>query len=288
MFDYAQLAALAAVHRRGSFDLAAGSLGVTPSAISQRIKALEDRMGVLLIIRGQPCTATAAGLRLIQHHDQVRLLEQGLGDDLPAGPAATLRVAVNADSLATWVIPALATTTGFLFDLVIADQDIAQDWLRRGEVLAAITSAPGPLQGCETIPLGALRYRATATLAFVAQWFPQGVTRQALATAPTLQFSQSDRLQAQWAKQETGFAGPMPTHHIASSEGFVAACLAGLAWSLNPEALIAPHLAAGTLVELIPDAAFDVPLHWQFTRLTAAAIAPLTAAIRAAARAHLR
>jgi LysR family transcriptional regulator, chromosome initiation inhibitor len=288
MFDYAQLAALAAVHRRGSFDLAAGSLGVTPSAISQRIKALEDRMGVLLIIRGQPCTATAAGLRLIQHHDQVRLLEQGLGADLPAGPAATLRVAVNADSLATWVIPALATTTGFLFDLVIADQDIAQDWLRRGEVLAAITSAPGPLQGCETIPLGALRYRATATLAFVAQWFPQGVTRQALATAPTLQFSQSDRLQAQWAKQETGFAGPMPTHHIASSEGFVAACLAGLAWSLNPEALIAPHLAAGTLVELIPDAAFDVPLHWQFTRLTAAAIAPLTAAIRAAARAHLR
>jgi LysR family transcriptional regulator, chromosome initiation inhibitor len=288
MLDYAQLAALAAVHRRGSFDLAAGSLGVTPSAISQRIKALEDRMGVLLIIRGQPCTATAAGLRLIQHHDQVRLLEQGLGDDLPAGPAATLRVAVNADSLATWVIPALATTTGFLFDLVIADQDIAQDWLRRGEVLAAITSAPGPLQGCETIPLGALRYRATATLAFVAQWFPQGVTRQALATAPTLQFSQSDRLQAQWAKQETGFAGPMPTHHIASSEGFVAACLAGLAWSLNPEALIAPHLAAGTLVELIPDAAFDVPLHWQFTRLTAAAIAPLTAAIRAAARAHLR
>jgi LysR family transcriptional regulator, chromosome initiation inhibitor len=288
MFDYAQLAALAAVHRRGSFDLAAGSLGVTPSAISQRIKALEDRMGVLLIIRGQPCTATAAGLRLIQHHDQVRLLEQGLGDDLPAGPAATLRVAVNADSLATWVIPALATTTGFLFDLVIADQDIAQDWLRRGEVLAAITSAPGPLQGCETIPLGALRYRASATLAFVAQWFPKGVTRQALATAPTLQFSQSDRLQAQWAKQETGFAGPMPTHHIASSEGFVAACLAGLAWSLNPEALIAPHLAAGTLVELIPDAAFDVPLHWQFTRLTAAAIAPLTAAIRAAARAHLR
>jgi LysR family transcriptional regulator, chromosome initiation inhibitor len=280
MFDYAQLAALAAVHRRGSFDLAAGSLGVTPSAISQRIKALEDRMGVLLIIRGQPCTATAAGLRLIQHHDQVRLLEQGLGDDLPAGPAATLRVAVNADSLATWVIPALATTTGFLFDLVIADQDIAQDWLRRGEVLAAITSAPGPLQGCETIPLGALRYRATATLAFVAQWFPQGVTRQALATAPTLQFSQSDRLQAQWAKQETGFAGPMPTHHIASSEGFVAACLAGLAWSLNPEALIAPHLAAGTLVELIPDAAFDVPLHWQFNRLTAAAIAPLTAAIK--------
>jgi LysR family transcriptional regulator, chromosome initiation inhibitor len=171
---------------------------------------------------------------------------------------------------------------------VIADQDIAQDWLRRGEVLAAITSAPGPLQGCETIPLGALRYRATATLAFVAQWFPQGVTRQALATAPTLQFSQSDRLQAQWAKQETGFAGPMPTHHIASSEGFVAACLAGLAWSLNPEALIAPHLAAGTLVELLPDAAFDVPLHWQFTRLTAAAIAPLTTAIRAAARAHLR
>ena len=159
MLDPAQLAALSAVHRRGSFDLAAAELHVTPSAISQRIKALEERIGTLLIRRGQPCLATETGLRLIRHHDEIALLEHTLATDLPGlapGPA-TLRIAVNADSLATWVIPALAATTGFLFDLVIDDQDVSQDWLRRGEVAAAITAHPGPLQGCDTLPLGSLR-----------------------------------------------------------------------------------------------------------------------------------
>ncbi|MGL4320998.1 MAG: LysR family transcriptional regulator ArgP [Paracoccaceae bacterium] len=289
MFDYPQLAALAAVHRRGAFDLAAADLGVTPSAVSQRIKALEERTGTLLIIRGQPCTATATGLRLIAHLDQVALLETSLHADLPRldhGPTP-LRIAVNADSLATWVIPALAATTGFLFDLVIADQDIAQDWLRKGEVVAAITSAPGPLQGCETISLGALRYRATAAPAFVATWFPDGLTAAALTRAPALQFSENDRLQSQWAARETGFTRPLPAHRIASSEGFVAACAAGLAWALNPEGLIATHLANRTLIDLRPSAPLDVPLYWQFSRLTAAAIAPLTAAIRRAARTQL-
>ena len=186
MFDPAQLAALAAVHRRGSFDLAAAELHVTPSAISQRLKALEERAGTLLILRGQPCVATTAGLRMIRHHDEVTLLERALAIDLPqmSPRAATLRIAVNADSLATWVIPALAAVDGFLFDLVIDDQDTSQDWLKRGEVVAAITSHPGPLQGCDTIALGALRYRATASPDYMALWMPKGATTEALTAAP--------------------------------------------------------------------------------------------------------
>jgi LysR family transcriptional regulator, chromosome initiation inhibitor len=285
MLDPAQLAALAAVHRRGSFDLAAGDLHVTPSAISQRIKSLEEATGILLIRRGQPSTATPAGLRLIRHHDEVTLLERKLSEDLPGlspGPA-TVRIAVNADSLATWVIPALAATEGYLFDLVIDDQDVSQDWLRRGEVAAAITSHPGPLQGCDTIPLGALRYRATASPDYCARWFADGTTLRALAQAPALTFSDKDRLQTRWATAQ-GLARPtLPTHRIASSQAFVDACLAGLAWGMNPEVLVRPHLASGALVELIPDTPLDVPLFWQFTRLAAPALRPLTDAVRKAA-----
>ncbi len=292
MLDPAQLAALAAVHRRGSFDFAAAGLHVTPSAISQRIKALEETTGTLLIRRGQPCTATDAGLRLIRHHDEVTLLERTLAADLPglsAGPA-TLRIAVNADSLATWVIPALAATTGFLFDLVIDDQDVSQDWLKRGEVVAAVTSHPGPLQGCDTLPLGALRYRATASPAYIRHWFANGVSADALAVAPALTFSDKDRLQDLWVARQTGGTArraAFPSHRMASSQAFVDACLLGLGWGLNPEPLVARHLGQGALAELVPDTSYDVPLHWQFTRLAAPALAPVTEAVRRSARATL-
>lgn len=288
MFDPAQLAALAAAHRRGSFDLAAAELHVTPSAISQRLKALEERAGTLLILRGQPCVATTAGLRMIRHHDEVTLLERALAIDLPqmSPRAATLRIAVNADSLATWVIPALAAVDGFLFDLVIDDQDTSQDWLKRGEVVAAITSHPGPLQGCDTIALGALRYRATASPEYMARWMPKGATTEALTAAPALTFSDKDKLQEQWVTRQSASnlrRSAFPSHRLASSTGFVDACLAGLGWGLNPEPLVACHLATGDLVELVDNTPLDVALHWQFSRLTAPAIAPLTRAIRIAA-----
>lgn len=291
MFDRAQLAALAAVHRRGSFDIAAAELHVTPSAISQRIKALEEVTGSLLIRRGSPSTATATGLRLIRHHDEVALLESTLAADLPGlapGPQ-TLRIAVNADSLATWVIPALAETEGFLFDLVIDDQDVSQDWLRRGEVLAAITSHAGPLQGCDTLPLGALRFIPTASPAYIARWFPDGVTAQALARAPALTFSNQDRMQHRWVARQVAPARPpvFPFHRLASANGFVDACSAGLGWAMIPELLVRTPLATGALVELVPDTHLDVALHWQFTRLAAPALHPLTTAIRKAAAAAL-
>jgi LysR family transcriptional regulator (chromosome initiation inhibitor) len=196
---------------------------------------------------------------------------------------------VNADSLATWVLTALAATENMLFDLVIDDQDHSQDWLRRGEVSAAITGHPGPLQGCDTVPLGALRYRATASPGYVAKWLPDGPTRAALARAPALTFSNKDRLQRDWI---AGLLGPgagfaFPTHRIASSHGFVDAAMLGLGWGMNPDPLIAEHLAAGRLVEIAPNAPLDVPLYWQFARLTANAIAPLTQAVKDASARYL-
>ena len=283
MIDYPNLMALAAVHRAGSFDAAASQLHITPSAVSLRIKALEDRMGTLLIIRAQPCTATPAGLRLINHLDQVTLLEHALDPRAPT----TLRIAVNADSLATWVIPALAATPGLIFDLVIDDQDHAQDWLRRGEVAAAITGSPAPLQGCDTIPLGALRYRATASPAYIAKWFPHGITPATLRLAPGLIFSNKDRLQMAWATREMHQKINFPAHRMASTHAFIDACLHGLAWGMNPEPLVKDHLRAGRLVELIPGTPLDVPLHWQVARLTAAALSDLTRAMRRAASRHL-
>ena len=198
MLDYAALAALAEIIRRGSFEAAAAALGVTPSAVSQRIKGLEERMGEVLIHRGPPARGTATGLRLMQHLDQVRLLEQALGTD-PGTVPATLRIAVNADSLATW-FPPVMTALPAIYDLVVDDQDHARDWLRKGEVSAAISSDPEPVPGCDVVALGRMRYHALATPAFIARHFPQGPTEAALRQAPAVIFNMKDAAQTRWAE----------------------------------------------------------------------------------------
>lgn len=286
MIDLSQLAALSAVLRAGSFDAAAAALNLTPSAISQRIKALEDRIGTVLVIRSQPCQATAAGLRLARHADDILLLEQALARDLGASDGArpTLRIAVNADSLATWFLPALTALPDALFDLILDDQDHSAALLRRAEVVAAVTSSPDPVQGCNSHALGRLRYVATASAAFCDRWFPTGPTAAALASAPALVFNAKDRLQADWARQLTGHRVTLPSHRIGSSHAFVDAALAGLGWGMNPEPLVRDHLANGSLRALAPKTPLDVALYWQVSRLGGAALQPLTQAVRAAAR----
>ncbi len=292
--DYPQLAALAAVVREGSFERAARALHVTPSAVSQRIRALEERMGGVLVVRGTPCSVTEAGRALVGHAERVALLESELA--LPtvgrsaaaAAPRATLRIAVNADSLATWFVAALAAFAQgqpqISIDLMLDDQEHTGEALRRGDVLAAVSASADPVQGCSVVALGRMRYLATASPAFVRRWFARGVDADALAVAPCLVFNRKDRLQERWLKRITRRELAPPAHQLPSSQAFVDAALAGLGWGMNPQALARPHLAARRLVELVPERAIDVPLYWQSSRLALPALTRLTDAVLAAAR----
>ena len=184
-------------------------------------------------------------------------------------------------------LPALAAVPGLLFDVVIDDQDHSAALLRRGEVQAAVTAQAAPVAGCDCVALGRLGYVATASPAFAARWFADGVTAAALAAAPALVFSPRDRLQADWARAVTGTRIALRAHHLASSHGFVAAARLGLGWGMNPRPLVAGALARGALVELLPGRGLETPLYWQVSRISAAALAPLTRAIRREARARL-
>jgi LysR family transcriptional regulator (chromosome initiation inhibitor) len=286
MLDYTHLDTLTAVLRTGSFEDAAARLGVTPSAVSQRIRALEDRLGTTLIRRGPPATATEAGTRLARHAEDVALMEgevlAGLGQETGGRPV--IRIAVNADSLAAWVLPALAGLDGLLFDLVIDDQDHSADWLRRGEVLAAVTGHGTTIPGCDAHALGALRYRACAAPRFRDIWFADGVTARRLREAPALIFNSKDKLQSLWARQVTGERIALRGHMIASAEGFSAAAQLSMGWGMMPEAMIRDDLALGRLVPLLPGATLDVPLFWQVSRLPGQTLPRLTKSIRKAAR----
>ncbi len=298
MLDYPALAAIAAVIREGSFERAAAALGVTPSAVSQRVRALEERLGAVLVVRGQPCLPTPAGARICAHVERVRLLEGEVVAALPALESAggeregrvTVRMAVNADSLGTWFPPAAAAfaeATGALLDLVLDDEAHTADRLRSGEVLAAVTADPAPVQGCRTRPLGALRYAATASPAFVAQHFPRGVDAGGLALAPVLRFDRRDRLQARWMREAVGAELAAPTHQAPSTQAFVDLALAGLGWCMNPLSLVEDALAAGRLVELVPGQRLDVLLHWQHARVGARLLDALTRAVVDTARRRL-
>ncbi|APW35832.1 LysR family transcriptional regulator [Rhodoferax koreense] len=295
MLDYVSLSAVAQVVREGSFERAAQALHVTASAVSQRVKLLEERLGLALIVRGTPCTATEAGHWLCRHVEQVGMLERDLHTALPALTAldaddgrVTLRIAVNADSLATWFIDAAQAFTQAepaLLDLSADDQDHTAEWLREGTVLAAVSSSTKPVQGCHAVPLGQMRYVASASPEYVHRHFPNGLTAAALANAPCLSFNRKDQLQATWARRASGEAVTMPQHWLPSSQGFVQAALAGMGWGMNPMAMVAGHLKSGALVRLLPGPENDllVPLVWQHARLKIPMLDRLTAAVQKAA-----
>ncbi len=302
MLDYALVNAIAAVVREGSFERAARSLSITPSALSQRVKLLEERIGAVLIVREKPSRATEVGQRLVRHAELVGLLEHDLQAALVgkvpraaargpvAAPAPLLRVAVNADSLGTWFVQALcsfAADEHALLDVAVDDQDHTADWLRRGEVLAAVTATAAPVQGCRSHALGRLRYVATASPGFVARHFAAGVNAATLAHAAMLVYNAKDRLQERFLRQVTRREFKPPSHRLPSTQAFVDAALGGLGWGMNPLPLVREHLAAGRLVELLPARPVDVVLHWQVTRLALPQMQRLTAAVLDAALAQL-
>ncbi|ALJ21302.1 LysR family transcriptional regulator ArgP [Microbacterium sp. No. 7] len=277
---------LAAVVDEGSMDAAARRLHITPSAVSQRIRALEEQAGRVLLVRSRPARPTSAAHPILRYARQLALLHNDALAELGEGRTATLPIAVNADSLATWFLPALARAGArheVVFDLHRDDQDFTATLLEAGTVTAAVTSRAEPVAGCRVTALGVLRYEAMAAPAVVDRWFPDGPTPAALAAAPVVDFDARDDLQSQWlAQQDADLAAP-PRHRVPASHDFVTAVRLGLGWAMLPRLQAQPALDAGELV-LLGGAPVDVPLHWQQWNLRSPLLDDVAAEIVAEAR----
>lgn len=294
--DNAQLAAFSMVLRQGSFEAAARALHVTPSAISQRVKLLEERLGQVLLLRSTPCQATPAGKSLARFTEQLGLLEAEMLGELGAttvvegGAPARLRmpIVVNADSLDGWFMEVLADPAlegAISFDIRVEDQDHSAALLREGTVMAAISASAEAVQGCLIEPLGTMRYRAVASPGFMQRYFADGPNPFSLAAAPMLIFNRKDGLQYRFLAQlDAGTIEP-PTHFVPSTHGFLEVALRGLAWGMLPEQFVSDALASGELVEIAPGHMLDVPLFWHRWRLNSQALQLLSAAVHRAARA---
>jgi LysR family transcriptional regulator (chromosome initiation inhibitor) len=295
-FDPAALECLAAIVEEGGFDRAAQRLSITQSAVSQRLRALEAQVGTVLIVRSRPLKPTAAGHLLLKHTKQVRLLRADVERELrELAPRTTggareeerISIAVNADSIATWALPALDALVrqGLPLEIITDDQDFTHEWLREGQVLGCVTTLRQALRGCKVVPLGAMPYVAVAQKAFAREHLPQGVTPHNFRDTPFIAFNRKDDMQSEFVARALGLKGvTLNQLFVPSSEGQVRAVLAGWGVSVVPELLVRGLVAQGELVNVAPDTSVPVQLYWHCWNLQSGVIDQLSMALTQAAR----
>ena len=301
MLDYKLLEALAAVAEEGGFERAAKRLNLTQSAVSQRIRQLEEALGQPVLARTQPPVPTPPGRLLLRHARRVGLLEtelsRGLGFGEPVAappepaPWQSIALAVNADTLATWftgaVLP-LLTRERLTLDLRVDDQERTHALLRAGDVAGCVSTRSAPMQGCRAVLLGHMRYHCVCAPSFAALWFPRGLGLEAAHSAPAVVFNRQDTVHDRFLEGFLGASpGEAPRHHVPNSERFVDFVVGGAGYGLIPHMQAAAHLAAARLVDLAPGAPMFVPLYWHCWNIPSALLARLTKALREAGRREL-
>lgn len=288
--DAKQCEAVLAVLDSGSFDQAAARLHLTASAVSQRVRALEGALGSVLVVRGRPCRATHAGQRLMQYLRRAQLLEQDLQAELAGEHAEPLSiaVAVNADSLASWFLPALSSfllRERVLLDLTVDDQDHTYALLEAGHALGCISTESHAMRGCVAESLGVMRYRCMASPDFRKRWLARGMNRTAARFMPVVAFNRKDKLQSDFLLQHFGLApDAYPCHYIPASEPYMQAICMGLAWGMLPEVQMRDLQASGALIDLMPDRPTDVGLYWHHWKVQSPRLERMSATLIQAAR----
>lgn len=266
--DPAALACLAAIIDEGSFEGAAQALAITQSAVSHRLKALESAVGQPMLVRSRPLVLTQTGKLLLRYARQINAMQVDLARDLSHNERILderIPIAVNADSLATWIPRALnpVVQRGIRLEILVDDQDFTHDWLKQGSVLGCVSTVAHALQGCSATLLGSMCYVAAASPKVAKMIHAKGFSAQTLAEHPFVVFNRKDDMQRQWAAKALGLKRVrLLESFVPSTEASVRAMLLGWGIGVAPELLIAPLIAKGQLVAIEPSTAIDVQLYW--------------------------
>ncbi len=299
-YDPDALECLAAIVEEAGFERAARRLNITQSAVSQRLRTLEAQVGTVLIVRSRPLKATPAGLLLLKHTKQLRLLRADLERDLrELAPSSMgggreeerISIAINADSSATWALGALGDLVrqGLPLEIITDDQDFTHEWLRSGQVLGCVTTLKQALRGCRLVPLGAMDYVAVASPDYARVHAPAGLTPHNFSRLTFMAFNRKDDMQAEFVSKALGLKRvALSQMFVPSSEGQVRAVLAGWGASVVPAQLVQDLIGAGRLVDLAPGHALPIQLYWHCWNLESDVLDALSAALSAGAARVLR
>ncbi|WP_370245540.1 ArgP/LysG family DNA-binding transcriptional regulator [Alteromonas abrolhosensis] len=294
MLDYDALKCFHEVLRYGGFEKGAQALNLTQSAVSQKIKRLEQSVGGPVLVRTKPLRTTPLGKELLAHIQKVSVLEEAL--NIQSGleaQAAPISVAVNNDVLATWfsqVMAAFSSARDNPVHIVNADQTQTRDILQQGRVMACISQTGTPVTGGQSIRLGTMRYQLYASPRFIERYLHKGISPERVMETPGLLYDEYDvTLLSDYQRECLDIAPSFTTcHWFPSSHGFVKMALDGVVWALLPTLQVEQEVNAGELVPLFPQKELGVPLFWHWTTLESAALADLTKAVKKVAKAQLK
>lgn len=294
MLDYDALKCFHEVLRYGGFEKGAQALNLTQSAVSQKIKRLEQSVGGPVLVRTKPLRATPLGKELLAHIQKVSVLEEAL--NIQSGleaQAAPISVAINNDVLATWfsqVMAAFSSARDNPVHIVNADQTQTRDILQQGRVMACISQTGTPVTGGQSIRLGTMRYQLYASPRFIERYLHKGISPERVMKTPGLLYDEYDvTLLSDYQRECLDIAPSFTTcHWFPSSHGFVKMALDGVVWALLPTLQVEQEVSAGELVPLFPQKELGVPLFWHWTTLESAALADLTKAVKKVAKVQLK
>jgi DNA-binding transcriptional LysR family regulator len=259
--DYAELRAFAAVIRHGSFTNAAAHLGVSPSALSQTIRALEDRLGQRLLNRTTRSVApSAAGQALAERLLPVLDDLDGVIDTAFAaagevsGPLRLNVVRVAIRPLAALLPDFLARHPRVTVQVEASDAlvDIVAQGFDAGIRLAE------RLEGdMIALPFGGpLRMAVVAAPAYLEGRKAPGHPRDLEDHDCLVALAPSTGTPYRWELDKDGVELRVPvTGRLIGSDLRLrlAACLAGVGIGYFFETEVADHIASGDLVRLLDD-----------------------------------
>lgn len=275
MLDRDQLETFAVVIEQHSFERAATTLSITRGAVSQRIKALEESLSTVLVLRDRPVSPTSAGEVLLRYVKALRVMEGSALRELAPQPRphapVPLSIAVNADSLATWfpaVLKELLLSQLVALEVIADDQDHTSQLLSRGEVIGCISTSPKAADGFVAERLGAMEYRCYSTPEFAQSAFPDGLTVPSVLAAPAVLFNRKDSLHDDFLKSRFGFSiDRYAKHFLPSPVALLEGVAMGAGYGLIPSTQAQPLVDSGRLIDLCPNHGVMVDLYWHHWEL---------------------
>ncbi|MGI4992077.1 ArgP/LysG family DNA-binding transcriptional regulator [Halobacteriovorax sp. GFR7] len=273
MIDYHALRALQAVIEYQSFELASKAIGISQSAVTQRIQNFESFLGTKLLIRKAPYRATEKGKSYLNLLRKVTSLENEiLEDDDIKKAKPTLKIAMNRDSLDLFfhdVLTDSKVSQVLTLQIIADDQDNTLKYLKSGQVDMCISSEKKPLPNHTSTHLGDMVYSLVCSKKFYKEYFSEGVNKKTLSEAPLVVFDKYDKAQHTYLKENFKVDKLTKMNLMPSVSSFKKAILGGYGYGLLPFIDMEKEMKKRKFVQLNPSKNFSVSLflhQWEYQR----------------------